>query len=66
MTSNSKKIKILLIKNNLTQVELARRINAKPSYVHHVIHGIRKNGRMRSLIARELGCNVKQLFSDAA
>jgi transcriptional regulator with XRE-family HTH domain len=66
MTRTYKKIKILLIENDITQVDLAKKIKTTPSYVNHIIHGNRKNSRIRRLIARELGCTVKTLFSDAA
>jgi DNA-binding XRE family transcriptional regulator len=66
MNSKTKKIKMLLIKKDLTQSAIARKIGVTPKYVNHVIQGIRKNRRMRVLIARELGCKVSQIFSDAA
>ena len=66
MKANTKKIKILLIKKDLTQTAIANEFGVTVGAVNNVIQGIRKSRRLRERISSKLGREVHQLFSDAA
>ena len=57
------KLKIALVKRNLTQADLAQAIERSPSYVCRVILGrVRVRVRDRNRIAEVLGLPEKELF----
>jgi len=57
-------IKDKLSKRGITQVEIARMLNVKPSSVHNVISGKRKTPRIRLAISLATGCSIDELWND--
>tara|TARA_B100000315_G_C14349510_1_gene483339 strand:+ start:254 stop:472 length:219 start_codon:yes stop_codon:yes gene_type:complete len=58
----ARKIKSLLIENGITQVSIAEEEDVSASYVHQVIHRIKKGQRVREAIADALGKSVDELW----
>lgn len=61
-----KEIKKLLIDKDLSQAEIARRIRVSKSHVNNMLRGKRSNARLQKAIAREMGCEVADLFGKVA
>lgn len=64
MNKKLKKIKILLIKNNLTQRELANKINISEEYLSKIISCKHiPNVNIALKIAQELNTTVEDIFT---
>lgn len=62
-----KHIKKLLIDQELSISELAKRVGCKPPYISLTIHRKRRNARIQEAIAREWGLTTPQeIFADGA
>lgn len=59
-----KEIKKLLIDLDLSQAEIARRVGVHKSYINHLFKGTKHNARIQEAIAREVGCEVADLFEE--
>lgn len=59
-----KEIRILLLKADITQAELARELEAKQQLIYHVIEGNIVSDRVRQHIAKRLGIDIKRIWPD--
>jgi lambda repressor-like predicted transcriptional regulator len=59
-----KEIRILLLKADITQAELARELEAQPQLIYHVIMGNIVSDRVRQHIAKRLGIDIKRIWPD--
>ncbi|MEA5113227.1 MAG: helix-turn-helix transcriptional regulator [Geobacteraceae bacterium] len=59
-----KKIKILMIENDINGAQIARMAHVGRSAVHHVITGKSKSPRIRKVIADALHAKVSELWED--
>ena len=55
-------VKVEILKRNLTQKELARRLRASLPQISMVVNGKRTTPWIRKAIAKELGMKVEDLF----
>lgn len=60
-----KEIKIWLIKNELTQTKLAKRLGVSQTAIYQVMKGRSKSKRIETLL-KELGCPCEYLDEEAA
>lgn len=58
-------IKIWLIKNKLTQTDLAKKLGVSQTAIYQVMKGKSKSKRIESLL-KELGCPCEYLNEEAA
>ena len=61
---DSKEIKILIIRKNITQAEIARQEGVSPSAVHQTITGRTVSRRLRKAIAERLGLPVEKVWPE--
>jgi lambda repressor-like predicted transcriptional regulator len=59
-----KEIRILLLKADITQAELAREQEVKQQLIYHVIEGNIVSDRIRQHIAKRLGIDIKRIWPD--
>ena len=55
-------IKVLLLRANLTQTQLAETLGVPITTLNMNIHGHRRNRRLQQRIARRLGVPVEEIF----
>lgn len=55
-------IKILLLRKQITQAEIARRLDIKPSTVCNVIKGTATSARVKRAIAKVLELKIEDLW----
>lgn len=60
-----KEIKIKLLKSEITQAELARRLSVSPSMIARVIDGNSVSDRVRRGIANAVGIDVARIWPSA-
>lgn len=60
-----KKVKIEMIKREITQTELAKRLGLSLPHLNLIINGHRKTRWIREAIARELNVRVEDLFEES-
>jgi len=59
-----KEIRILLLKADITQAELARELKAQQQLIYHVIEGNIVSHRVREHIANRLHIDIKRIWPD--
>ena len=64
MDDTKKRIKIQMIQNGVTIIEIASAIGVTPSAVHQVITGLRNTPRIRAAIAQAIGLPVSEIWPD--
>jgi len=63
MFNKKVELKIALIKKDITQAELAKRLGVTPDYISHIIGGIRELSYLKQIeVARILGVPREILF----
>lgn len=60
----NKEIKILLIRKDVKQADIARKLKVSKTAIHNVIKGISTSKRIKQAIAEILGVNVADLWTD--
>lgn len=59
---SNKEIKILLIRHDVKQADIARKLGISKTAVHNVIKGISESRRIKKTIAQALGMKVEDLW----
>ena len=59
---STKEIKILLIRADVKQADIARKLKVSKQAVHNVIKGIAESRRIKAEIAKALGMDIKDLW----
>lgn len=57
-------IKILMLKHNVKQVDIARKLRVSNTAIHNVIKGISESKRIKTVIAQALGMTVASLWTN--
>lgn len=57
-------IRILLVRAKVTQAEIAREEEVKPSAIYKVIEGDSVSDRLRKKIAQKVGVDIKRIWPD--
>jgi DNA-binding XRE family transcriptional regulator len=61
---SNKEIKILLIRKDVKQADIARKLKVSKTAVHNVIKGISESARIKRAIAEVLGVKVEDLWNN--
>ncbi len=59
-----KEIKILMLKRDVKQVDIARKLRVSNTAIHNVIKGISESKRIKTAIAQALGMKVSSLWEN--
>ena len=59
-----KKVKLVLLRRDISQSELARRLGIRRPHLNMVVNGRRKTPWIRKAIAHELNLPVEKLFTE--
>lgn len=64
ITENSLKVKVLMVKKQVTGAEIAQKAGVDRSAIYHVIAGRSKSKRLRKAIAHALNLSYKEVWGD--
>ena len=59
-----KELRILLLRAEITQAELARELKCQPQLIFHVVEGNIVSDRVRQHIAKRLNVDIKRIWPD--
>ena len=59
---SDKEIKILLLRRDVKQADIARKLKVSKTAVHNVIKGISESARIKRAIAQALNVNIRDLW----
>ena len=61
---SNKEIKILLLRHDVKQADIARKLKVSKTAIHNVIKGISESKRIKKAIADALGVSVTDLWNN--
>ena len=61
---SNKEIKILMIRKDIKQADIARKLKVSKTAIHNVIKGISTSKRIKKAISDALGVNVNDLWNN--